>query len=185
MSHKKENIIHRVLVAAMMFAFSAPKAEASDSNLRNWSILPSGVFTVEGARHTSDCGMAPAKHSWLKQLYLRRPGDTRCTAIVQIEPDGSASLNPSGFLYGPIPPLSALTLSDAEQLWGTEYEIEKSQKFRTYLFKLYHDQSNDPKNSDVLLDIVFKNAKVFSYRLRCAELSATNWCQVQQERQGD
>jgi hypothetical protein len=86
-------------------------ASPSDSELREWSIVPGeiGGIEPEELKGISICSV--------NDFYcLSRPGNTKIVAVIQ---DGFwLNLNRYRFNYGPIPPLKDFTEHTAEVLWG-------------------------------------------------------------------
>lgn len=111
-------------------------------------------------------------------FWLRRPLDTTVAAIVQKLPNGTVTLNPPGFDYGPIPALEKMTQEHCEWLWGSSpQEFAPSQKL---LIKEYRLVSPDG-STDFFIDVKFDRDRLIKYRVRSTLIEPMKWCTVANE----
>ena len=106
-------------------------------------------------------------------FYIRNPDDNRVVAIF----DMSMKLNPRysnttvAYDYGPIPELHDLTKQQADSLWENSLFQDSHQSSTTKTYGLCSTlEKSKSKNADFLIDAVFKNNKLFKYRVRCKSL---------------
>jgi hypothetical protein len=92
--------------------------------------------------------------------------------LIRISEKGKASLNPDGFIYGPIPKISEMTRQQADALWQAE-PVPTSGSEVTYKLSSFSD-----KPEDVYIDVVFQNNKVDRYRLRAERIATQEWQSV-------
>jgi len=105
-------------------------------------------------------------------LYpLKKPKQNNVVAVLEVEPNGEYTLNPAGLAnYGPIPALSSLTVSEANQLWGHTSNSDVRNSFEPSTKKTYDlGFARSDKNS-VQLDLVFKHNLLQSYRVRTKDI---------------
>lgn len=147
-----------------MLGKSSEKYSSSEAtSLRSCCIICIG--RVEGPRDMPDCAIkprSPAFNPGFHYYALHRPHARNLVAIAKVEPDGSLSLNPCGFDYGPIPPLENMTSNQADTLWGLSGTVCTETGPKTY--KLIGQ--GDLRDQQFFLDIDFENNKVQRYRIR-------------------
>jgi hypothetical protein len=132
---------------------SAHSIEKPMRNLRNWDIQKFGPRQF--INHYRNVNIDRPKI-----IYLRRANSTNCIAILEVKEDGTPVLNPTGYSYGPIPPLREVTAEQAEQLWSTNPQDKPpSSGIRT--FELH---SNQPKS--FWIDFLLVNGRIHKFRVR-------------------
>lgn len=153
--------------------------KTSIASLSTWCILPEGLGRTAGPRDMPDHAIKPtvALYPCKKEIWVRN--GKRCVAIIRVELDGKLVLNPEGkgFDYGPIPALCDMTQLQADELWGTE---TKSVKGDVVTYKLMSYQSR----SDLFIDMVFREDRIYRYKVRSGLIENSEWNAVKGEHDG-
>lgn len=153
------------LVATTHFCPPASLASKTIPDLRSWDIQQ-----MDHNRFIRKIGKL--ERSPMKFPLCRR-GSTNTVAILQIDLDGTPSLNPDGYLYGPIPPLRDLTSIQAEQLWSPNPKAAPpSEGLRTFDFIAWGRHR-------FKIDFQFKDNRIQKFRVRSNRYGINNdWCEV-------
>lgn len=170
-----------VLVLSLSMSFSSALAEEGSNNsketissefqkLRSHCILPDSILANPPQDTPPNCGFTEyVPHN---DIWVKRPESRCCVALIRISEKGKASLNPDGFIYGPIPKISEMTRQQADALWQAE-PVPTSGSEVTYKLSSFSD-----KPEDVYIDVVFQNNKVDRYRLRAERIATQEWQSV-------
>lgn len=138
--------------------------------MRSHSILPDGILAKPPQDTPPNCGFTEyVPHN---DIWVKRPESRCCVALIRISEKGKASLNPDGFIYGPIPNISKMTRQQADALWQAE-PIPTSGSEVTYKLTSFNY-----KPEDVYIDVVFANDRVDKYRLRAERIATPEWQSV-------
>lgn len=129
---------------------------------------------VKSVSHS--CGQIP-NHP--VDFVLRREGFEMPVAVVRMEKDGTAILNPPGYSYRRMPNLNQLTPNQAVQLWSATGRDESSSCDRSYQLKNF-------KLVAFNIDLHFENNRLLRYRVRSSHYLQTKqkWIDVQGARTG-
>lgn len=123
---------------------AARKSADARPNLREAFISSTG--TRCGPNHPTD-------------FYLRRVGFDQPVAVVRIERDGTASLNPPDYYdYGKIPALKLLTPMQAIRLFSESGQSETAASSQTYYLK-------NSRGVPFRIDLCFDKGKLLKYKV--------------------
>lgn len=92
-------------------------------------------------------------------------------AVLQLEQDGTAILDPDGFEYPKHLLLSEMTEQTAKRYWGSP----KLNKDGYSTFKL-----SSADNATIQIDATFENKKFATYRVRGAQISKESWISIKE-----
>lgn len=124
-----------------------------------------------------------------RSIYLKRPNEKPCVAIILKNDDGTIELNPrvefnteddptspTGWNYGPIPPLDELTIEQAKELWSTK-ENNLIDENGVCQYKLV-----STTNEEVILELIFIDSTLAKYRVQNKSITSdSKWCNVKNE----
>ncbi|HIA55133.1 MAG TPA: hypothetical protein EYN91_24120 [Candidatus Melainabacteria bacterium] len=122
-------------------------------------------------------------------FYLSKPKQQNIVAVLRVSKEREAVLNPDGFEYGPIPPLSEMSISVADCLWGDKDEnIDGNIKSADGITieRTYYLVSDNQVFKDFFIDIVFERGLCQKYQVRSRGSTRINpgWQLVSKRREG-
>jgi hypothetical protein len=165
------------ILPAILFSVRAGSSASSDVHgfsIRMLHKEPSLEQQIHELATTRRIGQVPTNYRccWGRNenskptnlALLTRPGESNIVAVILIEGNGTYTLNPPGFDYGPIPPLAKFGIETANQLWSSErLAIDKKNRIQ----KSYHLISSIRSVvTDFYVDAVFENQLLRQYRVR-------------------
>lgn len=160
------NHLKNYLGIGCVFALQLAAAAKTNEDLRNFS-LPGSVraerapASIEGGDEIL-CRLARIAPAAPVDHVLTR--DQKAVALLRVTRAGRVQLNPPGAnLNGPIPPLSKMTLTEAEARWASPGFSNKEHK-SSCTYKLMLGES------PCFLDLEFNESVLQKYRVRCSNI---------------
>jgi hypothetical protein len=158
------------LAVLVSIASFTPVMLQENQELQECNIRPQEVGKIE-PKDNFVCGLGPLAR-WKHLFMLSKPSRTNIVAVVSTDETGQTALNPVGFDYGPIPPLSKITRAQLATLWGQTLDDPMKSECTYCLFT--------GKKQEFFIDATFEGNNLKKYRIRSSCLnSPSSWSAVE------